>query len=185
MRGLVTCGIAFVILLSISSVSATQVEEVVITVDSTNLRFSPSEVTIEEGQSVRFFWSGQFLPHNAVHDVAEDERVFDTGDPENDVDYTIFFEIGLNGTYNFICEPHESVGMIGTITVLPITSNNETEDLSESDSSPQTQSEMNNSESLIELFSHGFLLLFLLFSAYIIGKFSGKKGVDLLNSEDE
>ena len=33
--------------------------EKVVTVDSTNFRFSPSEVTIDEGQSVRFFWSGE------------------------------------------------------------------------------------------------------------------------------
>ena len=31
-------------------------EEVIITVDSTNLQFSPSEVTITEGDTVRFFW---------------------------------------------------------------------------------------------------------------------------------
>ena len=36
---------------------------VIITVDSTNLQFSPSEVTINEGQTVRFFWSGEFLDH--------------------------------------------------------------------------------------------------------------------------
>ena len=36
-------------------------ETVVITVDSTNLRFSPSSVTITEGDTVRFFWRGQLL----------------------------------------------------------------------------------------------------------------------------
>ena len=39
---------------------------VVITVDSTNLKFSPNEVTINEGQTIRFFWSGEFLEHNAI-----------------------------------------------------------------------------------------------------------------------
>ena len=33
-------------------------EEVVVTVDSTNLRFSPQSVTVTEGHAVRFFWSG-------------------------------------------------------------------------------------------------------------------------------
>ena len=33
-------------------------EEVVVTVDSTNFRFSPSTVTVTEGDSVGFFWSG-------------------------------------------------------------------------------------------------------------------------------
>ena len=37
-------------------------EEVVVTVDSTNLRFSPQSVTVTEGDSVRFFWSGELFP---------------------------------------------------------------------------------------------------------------------------
>ena len=41
-------------------------EAVIITVDSTNLRFSPDTVTVTEGDTVRWFWSGQALPHNAV-----------------------------------------------------------------------------------------------------------------------
>lgn len=90
-------------------------ETVIISVDSTNLRFTPSEVTITEGDEVRFFWSGQALPHNAV---AKD-GFFDTGEPERAVDHTVEFPVGTNGTYDFVCEPHESVGMVGTITVEP------------------------------------------------------------------
>ena len=33
-------------------------EVVIISVDSTNLRFSPSEVTLNEGDTIRFFWVG-------------------------------------------------------------------------------------------------------------------------------
>ena len=33
-------------------------EVVVVSVDSTNLRFSPETITLTEGDSVRFFWSG-------------------------------------------------------------------------------------------------------------------------------
>ena len=90
-------------------------EVVVISVDSTSLRFTPSEVTITEGDEVRFFWSGQALPHNAV----ADNGYFSTGDPEREVDHTVEFPVGTNGTYDFVCEPHESVGMVGTITVEP------------------------------------------------------------------
>ena len=91
-------------------------EEVVITVDSTNLRFSPSEISIMEGDTVRFFWQGQLLAHNAV----ERNGVFDSGEPERDVDYSFKFEIGMNGTYEFVCEPHESANMIGEIIVNPL-----------------------------------------------------------------
>ena len=101
---------------SLSQVSDTQ--EVVVTVDSTNLRFSPSSVTIEEGDTVRFFWSGELLAHNAV----AEEGVFDSGEASRNVDYSFTFEIGTNGTYQYVCEPHESVGMVGTVVVEPTTS---------------------------------------------------------------
>tara|TARA_B110001452_G_C15117852_1_gene389642 strand:- start:110 stop:580 length:471 start_codon:yes stop_codon:yes gene_type:complete len=89
--------------------------DVIITVDSTNLRFNPSEVTLQEGQAVRFVWGGQALPHNAV---AKD-GLFDSGEPSRDVDYRFVFENGTAGDYEFVCEPHESFGMVGTITVEP------------------------------------------------------------------
>ena len=91
-------------------------EEVIITVDSTNLQFSPSEVTITEGDTVRFFWQGQLLAHNAV----EKNGIFDSGDPQRDVDYSFKFEVGTNGTYDFVCEPHESANMVGKIIVNPL-----------------------------------------------------------------
>ena len=97
-------------------------ESTIITVDSTNLRFSPSSVTINETESVRFFWDGQFLPHNAV----EENGVFDSGDTESDEDYTFVFIKGINGTFSYYCEPHRSLGMVGTITVNPIEVSNET-----------------------------------------------------------
>ena len=64
------------------------------------------------------FWSGELLAHNAV---AED-GMFDSGEASRNVDYSFTFEIGTNGTYQYVCEPHESVGMVGTVVVEPTTS---------------------------------------------------------------
>ena len=94
-----------------------------ITVDSTNLRFSPSDVTISEGETVRFLWSGELLPHNAV----ESGGVFDSGEPSRNVDYIFTFEIGMNGTYEYVCEPHEDMGMVGTIVVEALNTTEEEE----------------------------------------------------------
>ena len=91
-------------------------EEVVVTVDSTNLRFSPESVTVTEGDTVRFFWSGELLAHNAV----SYDGLFDSGDAARNVDYSFKFEVGTNGTYEYLCEPHEEFGMIGTIVVEPL-----------------------------------------------------------------
>jgi plastocyanin len=96
-----------------SQTVAAEDSDVIVTVDSTSLRFSPSEITITEGQAVRFMWAGQALAHNAV----ADDGLFDSGEPERDVDYRFVFEPGTAGTHTFVCDPHASVGMVGTVTV--------------------------------------------------------------------
>ncbi len=90
--------------------------EYTVSVDGTNLRFSPPTLTINEGDSVRFLWDGEALPHNSV----EENGLFDSGEPEREVDYLYTFEVGQAGIYDYFCEPHESVGMDGTITVLEV-----------------------------------------------------------------
>lgn len=94
----------------------TSQSEFVVSVDSTNLRFSPESVTITEGDSVRFFWSGELLAHNAV----SYDGLFDSGDASRNVDYSFTFEVGTNGTHEYLCEPHEEFGMTGTIVVQPL-----------------------------------------------------------------
>ena len=93
-----------------------ETETHVVTVDSTNLRFTPSTLTINEGDTLRFVWGGQALPHNSV----EENGVFDSGDPERAVDYGHVFGYDSAGTYSFFCEPHEAVGMTGSVTVLDV-----------------------------------------------------------------
>lgn len=106
--------VVFLLLCSASQATAqSSANDVIVTVDSTSLRFSPSEVTVEEGQAVRFVWDGQALPHNAV----ANDGLFDSGEPARDVDYRFVFEKGTAGVHQFVCEPHESVGMVGTVTV--------------------------------------------------------------------
>jgi len=122
---------------------------VVITVDSTNLKFSPNEVTINEGQTVRFFWSGEFLDHNAV----AINGVFNSGDPQKEVDYSFTFDKGTNDTYNYICEPHELLEMVGTITVNPYDESNST-DTNSTSSVGSEQDDMSSSSSL-----SGFLFI--------------------------
>lgn len=113
LRGLFALVFLMLISTSVAGATATNESDVIITVDSTSLRFSPSEVTLTEGQAVRFMWSGQALPHNAV----ADDGLFESGEPAREVDYRFVFEVGTAGTHAFICEPHEIVGMVGTITV--------------------------------------------------------------------
>lgn len=91
-------------------------KEHTITVDGTNLRFYPDSISINEGDTVKFMWGGEILPHNSV----EENGVFDSGEPEREVDYSYTFGFDQAGSYNYFCEPHQAVGMDGVITVLDI-----------------------------------------------------------------
>lgn len=110
---------------------------IVVTVDGTNLRFSPETITLNEGDTVNFFWENQLLAHNAV----EENGLFDSGDPERNVDYSYTFNIGENGTYQYVCEPHASLGMVGTIIVEPIP-------FVDPEPEPENQSEDDDAEAL-------------------------------------
>jgi len=97
-------------------------EEHAVTVDGfgSNIRFVPETLTINEGDSVRFLWSGQLLPHNAV----EVNELFNSGDAMSNVDYTYNFTYNQSGVYEFYCEPHRDLGMLGEITVLDVEQSN-------------------------------------------------------------
>ena len=97
-------------------------KEHTVTVDGfgSNIRFVPETLTINEGDSVRFLWSGQLLPHNAV----EVNELFNSGDAMSNVDYTYNFTYNQSGVYEFYCEPHRDLGMLGEITVLDVEQSN-------------------------------------------------------------
>ena len=144
---------------------AIEVEEshddvVVITVDSTNLQFSPAEVVINEGQTIRFFWSGEFLEHNAI----DSNGFFNTGSPETEVDYSFTFDKGTNNTYSFICEPHEALNMVGTIVVNPAANETMYQDTNQTGPQMKTISEESNS-----LF--GFLVIPTLIAVILVSRY--------------
>ena len=131
MRTYLIALILFTICLTPAVSAHNQTPDTIITVDSTSLRFSPDTVTINEGDAIRFFWSGQILPHNAV----EENGTFDSGDTESSEDYRFVFVPGINGTFEYYCEPHRTLGMVGQVIVNPISnaSNNTTTEGNQSD----------------------------------------------------
>jgi|TARA_B100000073_G_scaffold90422_1_gene71281 plastocyanin len=161
----------------VGTIESAQNDDVVITVDSTNLQFSPSEVTITEGQAVRFFWSGELLEHNAV----STEGIFDSGSPSRNVDFRFVFDYGTNGTYDFVCEPHELVGMIGTITVEP----GEGPGL-ESEEPENSSAETKSEKFQLTFFGLELIMLsFLAFMIYQVGK-ARERGLPIfIRSQEE
>ena len=72
--------------------------------------FTPSSVTVAVGDSVTFQWQGGF--HNVVFDDGPN-----SGDPVSQDGKTWSRTFDAAGSFHFVCEVHESIGMEGTITV--------------------------------------------------------------------
>ena len=100
------------------------------------------DALVDEGDAVRFFWDGQILPHNAV----EENGTFDSGDTTSNEDYRFVFLPGLNGTFEYYCEPHRSLGMVGEIIVNPVpvmeTNNTSEENVTDTDMEEDEESFM-------------------------------------------
>jgi plastocyanin len=84
-----------------------------------NLVFEPEELQVTPGTTVNFVWESD--DHNVVPDsqpegadwggTGDASQVFDSG-----YEYSHTFE--TLGTYEYVCTPHASAGMVGTIEVV-------------------------------------------------------------------
>ena len=74
--------------------------------------FGPADLNIATGERIRFQLKGESQFHTfTVEDLAIDVEV----DGGSTVDFDFTFD--QPGTYTLICIPHESLGIVGTITV--------------------------------------------------------------------
>jgi len=80
------------------------------------LKFGPAAILIDPGTTVVWEWTGEGGNHNVV---AEDET-FDSGDPVGEAGTTFeytFDDAEDGDTFNYVCVPHEGVGMKGAVAV--------------------------------------------------------------------
>lgn len=84
-----------------------------------DFRFEPREVTVSTGETVRWVWDAG--GHNVKPDDVPSESEW-TGSPGGRTEthgegfeYEHAFEVA--GTYGYVCVPHESFGMTGTVYV--------------------------------------------------------------------
>lgn len=78
-----------------------------------NLIFSPSDVTIDAGETIHFV-NDMLPPHNIIvegrADLSRESLMFNPGESQD----ILFADAG---DYNFFCGPHQGAGMVGTIHV--------------------------------------------------------------------
>jgi len=81
-----------------------------VTINVTGNSFSPRNVTIQAGDTVTWVNDNQ-----GFHNVAADDGSFRSGDPA--AQWTFSHTFPSAGSFGYHCEPHQSFGMTGTVTV--------------------------------------------------------------------
>ena len=92
-------------------------DEVTVSVGAVDgLKFGPAAILIDPGTTVVWEWTGE----GGAHNVVADDETFDSGDPvaEAGTTFEYTFEDASDGdTFNYLCVPHEAVGMKGAVAV--------------------------------------------------------------------
>jgi halocyanin-like protein len=92
-------------------------DEVTVSVGTVDgLKFGPAAILIDPGTTVVWEWTGE----GGAHNVVADDETFDSGDPvaEAGTTFEYTFEDASEGdTFNYLCVPHEAVGMKGAVAV--------------------------------------------------------------------
>ena len=89
----------------------------VVNVQVTSNQFTPAQVKIKVGQTVRWTWAGG--THNVVSgpDCATEDGNFKSGAPVGGGTFDKKFETA--GTFPYYCQPHCQMGMKGEVVVEP------------------------------------------------------------------
>lgn len=100
----------FVVLLVVGQSYAT-----IVTVTVSGLSFTPQNITVSHGDTVR--WNKTDVDFHNIAEVSG-VPVFRSGDPSGSpFVYEFVFNSPLIGLYNYQCEVHSALGMTGTVTV--------------------------------------------------------------------
>ena len=76
--------------------------------------FEPEELTIDIGTAVEFVWESD--THNIAVVEGPDDG-WEGHETIEDAGFTHEHTFEVEGTYDYVCEPHESQGMVGTVVV--------------------------------------------------------------------
>jgi halocyanin-like protein len=80
-----------------------------------NLAFAPAGLWVDPGTTILFEWTGEGGRHNVV--AREGPADLDSGSAVSTTGVEYEFTVEEGGITNYVCEPHETVGMKGAIAV--------------------------------------------------------------------
>lgn len=84
----------------------------VVEVTMTNYAFTPSDLTIEPGTTVR--WVNET---SMFHTITPDGHSEWSEGSVNTMGETFTYTFGTEGSFPYYCSPHQSLGMVGSVTV--------------------------------------------------------------------
>jgi halocyanin-like protein len=76
--------------------------------------FGPAAIHVDNGATVQFEWTGEGGGHNVV---SAGEGPLDSGDPVSNAGVNYEYTFEEDGIYNYVCVPHEGLGMKGSVVV--------------------------------------------------------------------
>lgn len=88
--------------------------EVVVGPDG-DLSFAPESLTVDAGTTVTFVWDSN--THNVVPNSQPDDADWEGHEDIEDSGFEYEYTFEVAGTYEYVCTPHESAGMVGEIVV--------------------------------------------------------------------
>lgn len=107
MKAVKIISIAFFLQIAFSSYSA------VVVINQTGYHFSPSDVSVNVGDVIRWVWSSD--SHTTTSkSVPAGAATWDS--PLNSTKTSFEYTVTVPGSYSYVCTPHESMGMVGTFT---------------------------------------------------------------------
>ena len=107
MKAIKIVSIAFLLLIAFSSYSA------VVVIDQSGYRFSPSDVSVNVGDVIRWVWSSDSHTTTSIT-VPAGAATWDS--PLTSSNTTFEYTVTVAGSYSYKCIPHESMGMVGSFT---------------------------------------------------------------------
>jgi plastocyanin len=102
--------LSLVVLLVFAPSALAQGQEVTVRMEDNF--FDPANITVEPGTTVTWVQSG-----NNPHTTTSYDGLWDSGMIEGGSGGTFSFTFEEPGTFDYFCIPHESLGMIGSVTV--------------------------------------------------------------------
>lgn len=110
---------------SVENLTANSGSNILHIVEVRDFDYSPQNITVGAGETIRFVWTGQ-IPHTVTSDAVSGPDVFNSGLLGEGASYDLV--INSPGTHPYFCIPHGGpggIGMAGVITVLPACSDNQ------------------------------------------------------------